>query len=453
MAQQINYHTTTPCWSPYKPNSYANSKCPLCGVLGHSKQRCFEKIGYPDWWDFTQKPRKNHAKAVITTTEKDQPSNAFNIAQSGMSGKVSMNRSWIIDTGASDHMCNDPSLLKKLKPSSQNIVSTADGTPTPVTGEGSIVLSNTLTLDSVLVVPSLSYNLLSVGQIIQELSCIVTFYPSFCVFQDILTRRILGYGVRKGKLYYLDLTETGEKHMQSLGQANQVNRAESAKKDVWLWHRRLGHLNFGYLKKLQPQLFSDVNYSDFHCDICELAKSHRISYPPSLNKSPVPFMKIHSDVWGPVEIPSLSGARYFVTFIDDCTRTTWVSLLKNKSDVYSRFKEFHKMVSTQYQQVVRVFQSDNGGEYINGPMQEFMKLHGIRHQTSSTYTPQQNGLAERKNRQLLEVVRASLFGMNVPVEYWGEAVTSAAYLINRTPSRVIECQNPLQQLQKLLLIP
>ncbi|KAL6182252.1 hypothetical protein ACLB2K_043675 [Fragaria x ananassa] len=81
-----------------------------------------------------------------------------------------------------------------------------------------------------------------------------------------------------------------------------------------------------------------------------------------------------------------------------------------------------------------------------------MKLHGIRHQTSNTYTPQQNGLVERKNRQLLEVVRASLFGMNVPVEYWGEAVTSATYLINRTPSRVIECQNPLQQLQKLLLI-
>ncbi|KAL6209654.1 hypothetical protein ACLB2K_020594 [Fragaria x ananassa] len=85
------------------------------------------------------------------------------------------------------------------------------------------------------------------------------------------------------------------------------------------------------------------------------------------------------------------------------------------------------MVSTQYQQVVRVFQFDNDGEYINGPMQEFMQLHGIRHQTSNTYTPQQNRLAERKNWQLLEVVCASLFDMNVPVEYWGEAVTSAAY--------------------------
>ncbi|KAL6208386.1 hypothetical protein ACLB2K_019336 [Fragaria x ananassa] len=183
MTHQINYHTTAPCRSSCKPNSYANSKCPLCRVLGHSKQRCFETIGYPDWWDFTLKPRKNRTKAVITTTEDDQPSNVSNVAQSGMSGKVSMNRSWIIDTGASDHMCNDPSLLENFKPSSQNIVSTADGTPTPVTGEGSIILSNTLNLDSVLVVPSLSYNLLSVDQIIQELSCIVTFYPSLYVFE------------------------------------------------------------------------------------------------------------------------------------------------------------------------------------------------------------------------------------------------------------------------------
>ena len=104
-------------------------------------------------------------------------------------------------------------------------------------------------------------------------------------------------------------------------------------------------------------------------------------------------MKVHSDVWGPAKIPSLSEARYFVTFIDDCTRMTWVSLLKNKSEVYVIFKEFHKMMSTQYQQIIRVFQSDNGGEYINGPMQDFMLANDIRHQTSNTYTPQQNGLA------------------------------------------------------------
>ncbi|PRQ37607.1 putative RNA-directed DNA polymerase [Rosa chinensis] len=370
-----------------------------------------------------------------------------------MKGKATLNNTWIIDTGASDHMTNDPSLVKNLRRSSQNIVSTADGTPTPVTGEGSIVVSDTLTLESVLVVPSLAYNLLSVGQIILALACIVTFYPSFCVFQDILTRRILGYGVRRGKLYYLDLTETGENHKHLLGQANQINGVENAKEAVWLWHRRLGHLSFSYLKKLQPHLFSVVSDLDFHCDICELAKSHRISYSPSLHKSPVPFMKIHSDVWGPAKIPSLSGARYFVTFIDDCTRMTWVSFLKNKSDVFGMFIEFHKMVATQYLQSIRVFQSDNGGEFVNGPMIEFCRSHGIRHQTSNSYTPQQNGLAERKNRQLMEVVRASLFGMNVPRSYWGEAVKSAAYLINRTPSRVIEFQNPHQKLHTFLTIP
>lgn len=147
------------------------------------------------------------------------------------------------------------------------------------------------------------------------------------------------------------------------------------------------------------------------------------------------------------------AAGYFVTFIDDCTLMTWVSLLKNKSDVFGIFTKFHKMVATQYQQAIRVLQSDNCGQFVNGPMIEFCRSHGIRHQTSNSYTVQHNGLAERKNRQLMEVVCASLFGMNVSRLYWGEAVKSATYLINRTPSRVIKFQNTHQKLQKLLSIP
>ncbi|KAL6198755.1 hypothetical protein ACLB2K_028544 [Fragaria x ananassa] len=113
----------------------------------------------PDWWDFTRRPRKNQANATLTTTDEEKPSNASaNVSQTGMIGKVSRNSSLIIDSGVSDHMVNDPNFLEKFKPSTQNIVSTADGTPTLVTREGSIVLSNTLTLDFVLVVPSLAYN-------------------------------------------------------------------------------------------------------------------------------------------------------------------------------------------------------------------------------------------------------------------------------------------------------
>jgi IS30 family transposase len=108
------------------------------------------------------------------------------------------------------------------------------------------------------------------------------------------------------------------------------------------------------------------------------------------------------------------------------------------------------MIQTQYQKQIRVVQSDNGTEFVAVSLGNFLHSHGIHHQTSCTYTPQQNGLAERKNQQLLEVVRASLFGMNMPKFYWGEAVKSAAYIINRTPSRVLDFQIPLQKLQSLL---
>lgn len=109
---------------------------------------------------------------------------------------------------------------------------------------------------------------------------------------------------------------------KQIGQAQLASGVDAAKAIVWLWHRRLGHLSFSYLRKLQPHLFLRVHDSKFKCHICELAKSHRISYLPSFNKSFAPFIVVHSDVWGLAKIPSWSGARYFVTFIDECTRMT-----------------------------------------------------------------------------------------------------------------------------------
>ena len=164
-------------------------------------------------------------------------------------------------------------------------------------------------------------------------------------------------------------------------------------------------------------MFSDFSILDFKCDTCELAKSHRIPYLPSVNKSSEPLAVIHSDVWGPAKIPSFSSACYFVTFIDECTRMTWISLLKNKSDVGTVFQEFHKMVTSQYQMSIRILQSDNGTKFVEKTLGMYLGHHGIRHQTSYTYTPQQNGLAEQKIRQIMEVVRTSLFGMNMPKFY------------------------------------
>ena len=132
-----------------------------------------------------------------------------------------------------------------------------------------------------------------------------------------------------------------------------------------------------------------------------------------------------------------------MTFIDECTRMTWVSLLIHKNDVCLAFQTFHRMIQTQYQKQIRMVQSDNGTEFVAASLGNFLCSHGIRHHTSCTYTPQQKGLAKQKNRQLLEVVHASLFGINMPKLYWGEAVKSAAYINNRTPFRVLDFQTPL----------
>ena len=104
-------------------------------------------------------------------------------------------------------MTRDSDKVTYHKPSSQSAIHTANGNISPVRGEGSIIFTDTITLDTVLIVLSLAYNLLSVSQIIASLECSVTFWPMFCVFQDILTRKILGYGVRRGNKYYLELTD------------------------------------------------------------------------------------------------------------------------------------------------------------------------------------------------------------------------------------------------------
>ncbi|RVW42232.1 Retrovirus-related Pol polyprotein from transposon RE1 [Vitis vinifera] len=251
------------------------------------------------------------------------------------------------------------------------------------------------------VVPSLDYNLLSVSQITAALSCIVIFWPEFCVIKDIQTRQTIGCGIKRGKLYYLDLQSKDSNKLQQALMAD-GSEGEKKKSEIWLWHRRLGHASFGYLKKLFPSLFAKSDISGFHCDICELAKSHRVSFPLILNKSPFPFMVIHSDVWGSSKVPTLSGSRWFVTFIDDCTRMTWLCLMKTKDEVNLLFQNFHKMIKTQYNAKVRVLCSDNGGEYQSSDLQKYLEGHGIIHQTTCFNTPQQNGVAERKNRHLLE---------------------------------------------------
>ena len=121
--------------------------------------------------------------------------------------------------------------------------------------------------------------------------------------------------------------------------------------------------------------------------------------------------------------------------------------MKSKSDVLACFKDIHKGVQTQYGEIVKILRSDNGTEYTNRAFAEYLSSQGIQHQTTCPYTPEQNGVAERKNRHLLEVTRSMMISMNVPKHLWGQAVLTAAYLINRVPSRILDWKSPFEMLR------
>ncbi|XP_057495256.1 retrovirus-related Pol polyprotein from transposon TNT 1-94 isoform X3 [Actinidia eriantha] len=262
-------------------------------------------------------------------------------------------------------------------------------------------------------------------------------------YKDLITGKTIGSGRKENGLYVLDLGVDSSKHHQ---QAHLTSLSDSSTEKILLWHHRLGHPSFYLLQYLFPSLLSNKNVSTLKCESCELGKHHRASFYPSINKSIIPFTLIHTDVWGPSRVASLKGHRWFVSFVDDCSRTTWVYLMKDKSEVHAIFKVFHKMICTQYGALVKVVRSDNGGEYFKGDLTTHFLDHGIIHQSSCTNTPQQNGVAERKNRHLLEMARTMCFLMQVPKSFWGEAVLTAAYLINRLPTRVLNKRAPVEVL-------
>lgn len=180
-----------------------------------------------------------------------------------------------------------------------------------------------------------------------------------------------------------------------------------------LWNHRMGHPNFLYLEKLFPKLFINKSAKDFKCEICQLGKHTRSVYPSIPYHLSKPFVLIHSDIWGASTVSNISGARWFVTFIDDHSRLTWVFLMKNKSDVERIFQAFNNMIQTQFNIKIQVLQSDNAKEYFNFILGDYLSKEGIVQLSSCVDTPQQNRVSERKNRHLLEVARSLMLSMNV----------------------------------------
>ncbi|KHJ44492.1 integrase core domain protein [Trichuris suis] len=174
------------------------------------------------------------------------------------------------------------------------------------------------------------------------------------------------------------------------------------------------------------------------CECCIRGKLNQWPFPISKSRVSKPLELIHSDVCGPMQTATPSGNRYCLTMIDDYSRFTVAGLLKHNGQVPKAIQEILREWSTQFGRRAKALRTDNGKEYVtNEQLLKFLKREGIKHQTTLAYTPQQNGVAERRNRSLQEMAKCMLLDANIPTSFWGEEMLAAAYLQNRLPSRSV----------------
>ena len=235
------------------------------------------------------------------------------------------------------------------------------------------MLTEHLEVHNVLFVPALTCNLISVSKLIKGKRCRVIFDESWFTFQDLNSRMTIGNSKEWDGLYYL---EGSNRRKREANKA--LVSSHSNNEDVLLWHQRLGHPSFDYMKHLFPSLFNK-NSVPFSCETCQLAKQKRSTYPQLSYKPTTPFTIIHSDIWGPAKTKTQANARWFVTFIDDHTRTTWVYLMKEKSEVNQIFQSFYSYVKNQFHTSIQILRSDNVKEYLSSSMKEFLTKQGIHH--------------------------------------------------------------------------
>ena len=137
-------------------------------------------------------------------------------------------------------------------------------------------------------------------------------------------------------------------------------------------------------------------------------------------------------------LTGLYGARYFVNFINNHSRLTWVYVHKDRSQLFSVFQSFNAEISNQFNVKLLAFRTDNVHEYLDSLFHQFLESRGIIHQTSYVRTPQQNGIDEWKNEPILAIARALMLQMNVPKLFWADAALTATYLLNRIPSHILK---------------
>ena len=416
--------------------------CFKCGRQGHLIKNCKRKDGGTSGADNSNQLRaKENANLAVASSDNTSNGCSGNtdgdsesslraaVAQAG--NKASRSTDWIVDSGATRHMTWDKTLFETLSPV-DTCIETANGR-TRATGEGDarlrLVNGSRLSIRDALLVPDLNVNLLSVGQM-HDRGIQTSTTDAGMVFQR--NGRRAGMAVRRERQYLLE-TAPPEGALYSATAARPSAEPE-AEKRLNLWHRRLGHPG----RALMKDAASVINGVDCHvprkgdiCSVCMSCKSVRQVSRKRQHQVEESLGLIHMDISGPWTPITPRGEKYFVTVTDDATRFVWVMLLKRRSDLPDALAKWKAEAELRSGKRLLRVRADNAGEHVGHEMRNL--LTGVSMEFSTPYTPEQNGVAERLNRSLMDVARCMIADQGVRKDLWGEAILHAAYLRNRMP--------------------
>jgi transposase InsO family protein len=281
---------------------------------------------------------------------------------------------------------------------------------------------NSMKMKDVLYVPGLTKNLLSISASEKK-----GFRVSFIDGEVLMWAK----GETINEAIIIGSEENGLCKLKGHSEAAMTHAIENS---CELWHRRLAHINYKALPYICKAVTGLPELNVDHegvCNGCAQGKNIKNLFPKRDSKAEGVLELIHSDVCGPMPSSSMTGYVYCVSFIDDYSRKTWVYFLKSKDEVFSKFKEFKALIENLSERKIKILRSDNGGEYTSKKFVNLCKDVGIKRELTTPYNPQQNGVAKRKNRTIMEVVKTMIHDQDLPICLWAEAAMATVYVQNR----------------------
>jgi transposase InsO family protein len=348
---------------------------------------------------------------------------------------------WYLDSGASFHMTRDKESFIDLEEKYLIMhIEMGDDGRYSATGIGTITFQREsgkpFKLKNVMHAPGLKKNLVSVAML-EDRGYDVVFSSGKSYLRHKAMGQVKKIGIRVKNLYMLEVDGCGA----MIGKVEKVVSRDEGE----LWHRRLGHLYHGALKIMQ-QISTGLTRGTLaqldQCKGCTLGKYVKSNFHEKENRASVILERIHTDVCGPFSVASTAKHRYYVIFVDDFSCKCLIFFMQKKDQTFSKFYEFKPLVEKESGKQVKALRSDNGGEYICNEFKDFCNREGIRRELIAPQNPQQNGVAERKNRTIVGAARAMLHDQGLPMHLWAEACNTAVYVQNRCPYRALGMSTP-----------